>query len=328
MRTKYWYWIWKTFLGPSRLRKKFVRVFLLAGLVPLVLMAAVSIYLVNLTHRIDVTNLERNLARQVSTEVKKVVDEAIAILELTVAFPDFAPIAFSQQDFLLESILKTNLAFEEVSFICLTERQCALGKETKRWVRNGDELVPSPELRQRRDDPAFGSAKTGTNYFGSVDFTNGERISIAAPVKNKKGEIIAVLTGELGLNLIQEIVKKTRLGETGYVYIVNQERRVIAYPLGAHLGEDASRLPTVEELIGAGTPDESLSGVVYKNLDAELVSGAAETIPDLNWGVVAEWPRKETQQLITTIFLQIGGFSVLTLLVIAIISSWMAFKLI
>jgi len=59
-------------LGPSRLRKKFVRVFLLAGLVPLILMGAVSAYLVNLTHRIDVTALENNLASQVSGEIKKI----------------------------------------------------------------------------------------------------------------------------------------------------------------------------------------------------------------------------------------------------------------
>ena len=310
------------------MRKKFVRTFLLAGLIPLLVMAAVSIYLVNLTHRIDVTNLERTLARQVSTEVKKVVDEATAILELTVAFPDFAPIAFSQQDFLLESILKNNLSFHEVSFICLTERQCAVGKETKRWVRNGDELLPSLELRLRNDDPAFGFAKTGTNYFGPVEFNNGERISIAAPVKNKKGEIIAVLAGKLGLDSIQDIVKKTRLGETGYVYIVNNGGRIIAYPDGEHLGDTALHLPTVERLISQDGDAGPLGGIVYKNLDDELVSGAGELIPDLNWGVVAEWPRKETQQLITTIFFQIGGFSVLTLLVIAIIASWMAFKLI
>ena len=68
MKTKYWYWIWRTFLGPSRLRKKFVKTFLLAGFIPLLLMGSASIYLVSLTHSIDVAALEHNLARQVSTE--------------------------------------------------------------------------------------------------------------------------------------------------------------------------------------------------------------------------------------------------------------------
>ncbi|HEY4475857.1 MAG TPA: hypothetical protein VJB92_04030, partial [Candidatus Paceibacterota bacterium] len=91
MKTKYWYWIWRTFLGPSRLRKKFVRVFLLAGLVPLILMGAVSAYLVNLTHRIDVTALENNLASQVSGEIKKIIDDAVSVLEIKVTFEELAP---------------------------------------------------------------------------------------------------------------------------------------------------------------------------------------------------------------------------------------------
>lgn len=320
--------MWKTFLGPSRLRKKFVRTFLLTGLIPLVLMGTVSIYLVNLTHRIDVENLEINLSRQVAVEVKKIVDEAQAILELAVTFEEFAPVAFIQQDFLLESILKDNDSLVGVSFVCLTPRQCVLGKETKRWLRSEVGLVSNSDLRSLSEDPAFLAAKEGKNYIGAVQFrSDGVAINLAAPVFNKKGEIIAVLSGDMNLRALQIIVENTRLGETGYVYIVDGTNKIIAYPDQKFIGQNVGALPAVKNIISMNV-DEASRKAVYSNLNGELVLGSGTIIEDLGWGVIAEWPRAETQEIIRTILWQIGGFSLLTILIIALIASWVALRLI
>ena len=314
-------------MGPSRLRKKFVKTFVLTGLVPLVLMGGVSIYLVNLTHRIDVEALERNLSRQVATEVKKIADEAVSIIELVVAFDEYAPIAFNQQDFFLESILKENESLAELSFICVTPSFCEVGSETKRWLRTEGGLTPSLELRNLSRQPAFLTSQEGKNYLGEVEFRNdGLRIPIAAPVYNGRHQLISVLAAEMDLSLIQEIVKGARLGEAGYVYLVNREGKIIAHQEEKFLGEDATALPAVLPLISQRAEEAERSS--YTSLSGENVSGAGSFIPDLGWGVIAEWPRAETQEIIRTIFIQIGFFSLVALLLIAGISSWVALRLI
>ena len=93
---------------------------------------------------------------------------------------------------------------------------------------------------------------------------------------------------------------------------------MIAHPQRQLIGESAAELPALT----------AARGVVYKNFSGELVSGAGTTVANLDWQIIAEWPRGETQELIRTIRWQIGGFSLLTLLVIALIASWVAFRLI
>lgn len=327
MKTKYWYWLWKTFLGPSRLRKKFVRVFILAGLIPLVLMGIVSVYLVSLTHRIDVTALEANVARQAATEIKKLIDENRAALELTVTFEEFAPLAFVQQEFLLESILKENPALSEVSMICLTPVFCTVGEATASWQRTLDGLKPVKQDKNASREQFFIDAKAGKNYFGPIEFLESGPAALgAAPMFNKKGEIISILKAVINLSELQDIVANTRLGETGYAYLTDTEGAIIAYPDGEFIGTDASAVPPIKSALNSKLEESKSQS--YQSFKNKSVSGTAAVIEELNWLVVAEWPTAETQELIQTIFLQFAGFSALTLLIIAIIATWMALKLI
>src|SRR3989344_2719944 len=98
MTKHYWYWLWKTFLGPSRLRRKFVRTFIVTGMIPLILMGSVSFYLVNLTHQLDVSSIESTIAEQTATEINRSFARMTGDLTITAAFDNFAPITFDQQE--------------------------------------------------------------------------------------------------------------------------------------------------------------------------------------------------------------------------------------
>ena len=314
-------------MGPSRLRKKFVRVFLLAGLVPLILMGAVSAYLVNLTHRIDVTALENNLASQVSGEIKKIIDDAVSVLEIKVTFEELAPIAFNQQDFLLEGILKNNGSLSEASFVCLTPRQCDFGHEIKRWIKTGGESQPSQILRDLSKDPGFLAARDGKTYFGPVVFNDSNlNVSVAAPVLNKNGQVVSVAKARMNFDLVQKAIEEVKLGETGYVYVIDQNGVIISHPDKSLLGKSAAGLPAAESVI---KPDSLIKNqLVYENSNGIIVSGVGKPVEAVGWGVVAEWPRAETQELIRAIFIQIAAFALIALILIAVIASWIALKLI
>ena len=84
---------WNIFVRPSRLGRKFLRAFLAASLLPLLLMGGMSVYLVNSIHRLDIAIAEQSVAAEKAAEIGRVVEELFDLLEVTVAFEEFAPIA-------------------------------------------------------------------------------------------------------------------------------------------------------------------------------------------------------------------------------------------
>ena len=331
MKTTYWYWIWRTFLGPSRLRRKFVRTFLLSGLIPLVLMGIASVYLVNLTHSVDVADLEHTLARQVAQEIKGSLDTIKTSLTLSVTFDEFAPISFADQHAALADFIRGTDAVQEVSFICTTPALCSEGTQTARLIKDSEGDLAEGSLENQADAPAFQTAKGGGTYTSGVIFTEqGPRILIATPVVNQKGQIIAVLSGTINLGYLGSIVQKAVLGETGYVFVVDGTGQIIAHPDRTRTGEIVSTLPPTEPfVIAEGVPPKRFARVsVYDNLDGKAVSGVTTSIPELGWRIAAEWPQTETQALIRIILIQIGVFALVALLVLISIASYVALRLI
>ena len=328
MKTRYWYWIWKTFLGPSRLRKKFVRIFLLAGLLPLVLMGVVSVYLVNLTHDIDVQTLEDNVAKQASLVVSKVIDKGVADLALTVTYEDLAPIRADQQDTLLSGIMKANENFLDLSLICTISEFCKIGTETRSWMSLNSQLVLSSDLKDLAVQPSFLSALGGKTYISPIEFSNNDfRITIAAPIFNSKSQVISVLMGKLSLSQLGKSLDGLKLGDTGYIYVVSSDLRVIASSNSKFINTEVGNNPLISQIL-KNKEDNLYKGVYYEGLIGQRVSGAGVFIKNLNWMVVAEWPSSETQSLIRTIFIQISIFFLVTLVIIVVFASYVALKLI
>ncbi|MEK7554482.1 MAG: sensor histidine kinase [Patescibacteria group bacterium] len=337
MKTTYWYWFWRTFLGPSRLRRKFVRTFLFAGLIPLILMGIVSIYLVNLTHRIDVAEIEKNVATQVATDITRIFQETVLLLDFAVNFDEFAPIATNEQGFFLQEILDRNSSLVEVSLACVIPESpegrsfCRFGEETSRWMREGANLVPSPELRDQSENPGFFDARLGERYTGPIVFEKPfPHFTVAAPVTNRLGKTIGVLLGKMSLETLQSIVSERRLGETGYAYLTDENGKILSYPDPTFIGAAGKELLPIKKIIQETDEDlrGSQRGRSYVNLAGEQVTGTAVRIPDLGWLAVAEWPLTETEALIQTILVQIGIFALLAFIVIAVIATWVALRLI
>jgi len=334
MKTKYWYWIWKAFLGPSRLRRKFVKAFLIAGLIPLVLMGTLSFYLVNLTHRIDVTALEQNLARQVAIEIQKTLDEVLATFDFIVTYESFSPIAFNQQEFVLRDFFrgKGDPFITEASLICTTPQACTVGTETTRLIRVGKEIISAPLLQDETEMSHFIAADEGALYISSA-IQEGDEIyvRIASPVLNKNNQTVAILTGKISLtNILANTISSVSLGETGYVYVINTDGQILSHTNIENIGKVITAFPRVKSSITLEETslDASSVSTPYENISGELVTGSGFLLDELKLIAIAEWPRAETQGLIRTILWQVGVFSIFAIIILAGIASWLALKLI
>lgn len=319
--------LWQVVRKPSRLGRKFLFSFLIASLLPLLLMGAVSVYLVNSIHYIDIATAEKSVAAEKAAEINRTIDEVLGLLELQVTYEAFAPIEQSQQAFLLERLIEKNTAIKESSFICLTAPLCAVGTETERVTRDASAL---PALRDFGLAPEFVGARGGQTYFGPAQpNAEGELvITIATPVANKRGETVAVLRGELSLAPIQDLVARAKIGETGYLYVADDTGTVIAHPDASRIGATTERLAVVNALITGRERTDAEASASYQNLQGEIVTGTGVFLPGPKWAVMAEWPKAETQAVVEDVIWSIGRITLGALVLILILTIFTTLRLI
>lgn len=307
---------------PSRLGRKFLGSFLVAGLPPLLLMGGASVYLVNSIHRTDIATAEQSVANEQAAEITAAMNKIVELFEVKVLFEAFAPIESGDQKTLLEKTLAEYPALRNVSFICLTPIHCTIGYETTRMSRGGATSTP----RNMSGSDEFRAARGGKNYVGPVELTPGAipTLIIATPVVNKKGEVIAVLRGELELTAIQNIVAAAKLGETGYLYVASREGGIVAHPDRSKIGTPPPSAPAIEALLEGNIRTGLEPDAVYKNVQGEDVRGAGTFLPELGWAVVAEWPEAETQAVVNRVLrvmFQFAGGALLLIVALAVFTT-------
>mgnify|MGYP001125600721 CR=1 FL=1 len=108
--------------------------------------------------------------------------------------------------------------------------------------------------------------------------------------------LIAVLLGELRLDLIEKLRSGIQFGELGHSAIVDQHGRVVAHPNGDWVVQmrDLSKLSVVREMMAGRT------GVIEfysPHMKADMVAGYT-AVPEIGWGVMVPQPKAEVQMRI------------------------------
>src|SRR5262249_25848327 len=158
------------------------------------------------------------------------------------------------------------------------------GREQMRLSRIGPSLVDA--RADHTSDPSFIAAKNGQTYFGPVMFPADSfepRIVIAVPIEPFRGEVIGVLTAEVNVRYVWDVVQEIRVGETGYAYVVSGKGTLVAHP-DLHLvlqHKDLSGLAQVAALLGPAGGMER--GGVYRSLSGQWVFVSNARIPSVGW---------------------------------------------
>ncbi len=310
-----------TIFSKSRLRDKLARAFITIGIIPLVLMGFVSIYFLNLTNLNNISSLETQLIRQKIEETEKFLDDIIGLFQLQVGYSQTSEIEHSQQKFLLEQMMKQAPALVEVSFLNLR------GLESAKLTRYEN---PFQELFDQSDSEKFKVAKSGSDYIGPVYYTlSGPMMTIASPVKNKNGQIIQVLTGEVNLASFEKFIKTSQLGNTGYLLVVDKTGNVISgslkdFSLHQNIKQSGLIARILKGEIRLGLENEDR----YKSFFGEKVIGSGEKVRKLGWAFIAEWPQNDAFLVVSTIKNQVLVFSIFAMLALFFVSTFFADKIV
>jgi two-component system, NtrC family, sensor kinase len=136
------------------------------------------------------------------------------------------------------------------------------------------------------------------------------------PISSPGGEGGAdagVTLAELNLKLIGDVISQIRTGQSGYAYVVDANRRLIALPdIDLVLRQtDLSTLPQVSEAVQNRTgTSQAGSALSVRNLQGDSVLAAYEVIEPAGWWVFVEEPLAAAfRPLYASLERSYGGFA-------------------
>jgi signal transduction histidine kinase/CheY-like chemotaxis protein len=176
-------------------------------------------------------------------------------------------------------------------------------------------------------DPRFLEARGGKTYFGPVYFRNESEPYMTVAVR-AGGQDGGVLTSEVNLKLIWDVVSQIKIGRAGYAYVVDGNGSLVAHPdISLVLQKtDLSALEQVRMAAPRGPrpPVESDRTLIARSLKGEQVLSAYERVDPLGWAVLVEQPLDEAfaplyaSMLRTVLLLLLGlALSIVASLVLA-----------
>jgi signal transduction histidine kinase len=321
----------KRFKG--KLRNKIFLFMALIGIVPLVAAAALTYYVVTSSHRDDVAKLEAAVITQAAGATQSFINNDI-LTQTSVEIPYggniFATSSVPAQQYVLGQTLGALPFLQSEAYVNLA------GTETAAADRNDLFGVASSSLVNINASPAFLAAKAGSDYLGPVSYAPdtgaGDTMSalvpivtFASPVKDSNGNIIGVITGVAALDELQNIIASSTVGNTGYLYLVDQSGALIAAGGNVAAGGNAAsgtaagstlagdigsstvaQMPMVQKVIGGAPALTAATQLRYKNIFGNEVVAAGAPLNEggQNWGLVAEWPTSEADAVINALLLR------------------------
>jgi signal transduction histidine kinase len=145
-------------------------------------------------------------------------------------------------------------------------------------------------------DPRFLEARGGKTYFGPVYFRNESEPYMTVAIR-ASGPDGGVVTAEVNLKLIWDVVSQIKIGRAGYAYVVDGNGVLVAHPdISLVLQKtdlsslDQVRMASPRQPRGLGETDRTL---VARSLKGERVLSAFEAVDPPGWAVLVEQPLEE-----------------------------------
>lgn len=196
---------------------------------------------------------------------------------------------------LLDGLTRHNDAYEAV----------AIGKPDGTIVASVSPYGPLPWM-SLRDVAVFQQTlvrqEDGVSVVERDAANNLLLVNVAIPVRDAQDAVAGVLIARVNLKFLSFVVTETRVGETGYAYVLDQ-RGVLIAAQSRTTGASALAAPVLDPELQRRIANPLASQNAYSGLYGTDVLGAFAPIPTANWTVVIELPTAEVyapiRQLLT-----------------------------
>ncbi len=307
----------------SPLRTKFLLYFIIFTTIPVLLLGAVSLALIDRSHQQDVSTLELQLVKQKIEETEKFFASTVGLIEITVGYEQHDEIELAQQFFILDDLLKQNDAFSEVSFASIEE--ATYGIETAKRNRFDE----APQIFNVSLLPKFIEAKKGKTYISPVYYTlEGSFVTISAPVRNRNGTIVQILSAEVQLKQIEQSINSAVLGASGGMILADQDGHIIAHRDSTLRGKDWNSVFAVQRVLGGVEVNGLKPADRYKSIFYhEPVVAAGKRMDSLGWAFIVEWPLSDANAVMNSVRNQVLVMTLASIVAVLVFAPIVASRL-
>lgn len=270
-----------------------IRIKLLIGFSLLLILSSLIQYFVfNITKQYitaQITNSQIDQAKKGATEVENFLSNlsldsfglarvsGINIPTGNLPLTDAAPVA--------DYILKSKDYIKKITILMIS------GRELAKFDASG--ALPKDKLSSEVSSEAFNSAVKGTTAISKVYFMDGALgpyIDMFSPVFSGGGKVTGVIKMQISLNKLQERIVNIKSDQSGYLYVVDNEGRLITHPTQSFVLQRpnlSSRKIVFNTLNNIPLSTNDVNYVNEKNVN---VVAQAVKVAGYNWIVVFEQP--------------------------------------
>jgi signal transduction histidine kinase/HAMP domain-containing protein len=182
---------------------------------------------------------------------------------------------------------------EDVKEVSLID---ARGQERLKLAENT--LVTPSDLVSQANSPKFQVPYAGETYIGPVRTSEFSEpfVTVALPIRDLvEDKVMGVLAVEVNLKRLWDDVLSFKVGQSGYLYLVNGTGQLLAHPdfslvLG---GKDLTASGAVRQFLAGEDEPPPRANLEYPNYQGIPVVGLYARSPKLGWGIIVEQPTAE-----------------------------------
>lgn len=257
---------------------KFVIVMILIAVIPLAMIGLRMIKINRLSLESAILELQINLASSLAEKIDDYIANLNSKLIQVISSLEMRALSWAERQTILQSVLEAN---PEIVNISLVNQE---GDELLK-VYNPD-IEKEAELITHREDPLFQKAKKEKKTQISPLCYEGKIPHLHIVYLLGKDYFLQT---SLSLQKLKEKILATRIGKTGYTYLVDEEGKIIIHPEEKKLCFDAKNIPLVNEVITS----KVIGSREFKDETGEEFIGAYAPVKNLPWGVIIQQKKKE-----------------------------------
>ncbi len=287
-----------------------VKIIAIISLVIIIGMGSLG-YFINDTVTEEITQLarERNqgIASEMQSEISSFLQESKGVIEL---LAQKSAVKNTDENEIITELTNVAETYEQFQSLYL-------------GTTNGEMIiVPDQDLPSDfdpRERPWFQNAEQTNEAVWTDTYTDAGSgkliISVARRVLDNNGNFVGVIAGDISLAGISNLVGTTKVGETGYTFLIDQNGELLAHP-DQKLVEDRFDASQLFDVSGALAGE---SGFVEYDFEGEERLASYIPIEEINGAVFAQIPVSEAYSANREVLEQIIILSIIVLLVLIVV---------
>ncbi|EGO64005.1 methyl-accepting chemotaxis protein [Acetonema longum] len=288
------------------LQARLITLFLLFALLPAAAGGGVTWYLNFHSTRETTIHDNKIVSRQIGEQIRQMVDNSRGLVEALAAVPAARTLDRAAIREMIVAAQQKNPQFELIFAMDATGMQIAR---------------TSGNVAYRGDRPYFQEAIQGKVFFTDVyisAFTNAPCLTVSVPIKDAAGANVGVLAADISLKAVWEIADKVRLGQSGYVDVVDNQGTLIAHPVKERVLKKET-VPVPAHLVQTAANENGFVEAESSRGEQALV--VYTPVDKYKWGVIAYEP---VDEVFSTLYQVTYSVVAVTLLAV-LLAVWIGF---